>query len=393
MGWNLLIQIARHHQVWALTNAADRPSLEEAWAKDPVPNINFSYVGLPRWLRPLLRIQGGHQFYYHLWQLWAYFAARKLHKEHRFDLFHHVTYANDWLASFIGALLPVPYVRGPGGGAHRTPKGFEGEYTLGGRIWEKVRSVFQWILRHEPLFIIGQRRARAILVCNRASQSKFPKNWSSKVHLFPVSGVSTSDLSFSATPTPEDGRFRVLTAGSLIRVKGFGLAIRAFQQFAKNRPEAEFWIFGSGPEEARLRALVRRENLEDKVHLKGAVPRDDLLAEMAQQDVFLFPSLRDGGGTVVIEAMALGKPVVCLDTGGPGMHITPECGIKISPRSRSEAVVDLAGALERLYSDPNLRQTLGEAGRRKAEEEYHWDRLGQRLMGIYEQAMSSGVSP
>ena len=86
-----------------------------------------------------------------------------------FDAFHHVTYANDWMASYIGALLPVPYIRGPGGGAHRTPKGFEEEYQLGGRVWEKVRVAGQWIFRHDPAFLIGQNRASAILVCHDES--------------------------------------------------------------------------------------------------------------------------------------------------------------------------------------------------------------------------------
>jgi glycosyltransferase involved in cell wall biosynthesis len=76
------------------------------------------------------------------------------------------------------------------------------------------------------------------------------------------------------------------------------------------------------------------------------MPRGELLSNMESHDVFLFPSLRYGGGAVVIEAMAAGKPVVCLDTGGPGMHITDDWGFKIIPRSPRDAVLELASALE-----------------------------------------------
>src|SRR5260370_28570115 len=76
-------------------------------------------------------IQGGIQIYAYVWQVKAYFVARRLHRRFPFDIFHHITYANDWMASFIGALLPVPYVRGPGGGAHRTPRELLQEYTVG----------------------------------------------------------------------------------------------------------------------------------------------------------------------------------------------------------------------------------------------------------------------
>lgn len=388
LGWNLLQQIARFHEVWALTHVEDRSSIEQAIAERPVNGLHFHYVGLPSWLRPLLQFQGGHQFYYYLWQIKAYFSARRLHRKLGFDLFHHITYANDWMTSFIGALLPVPYVRGPGGGAHRTPKGLELEYTLGGRIWEKVRGLGQWLFRHDPLFLRGQSRAHALLVCNRDSMCKMPLKWAHKAHLFPVSGVSSDDLSQSAQAKPEDQEFSVLTAGSLLRIKGFGLAIKAFKQFADKYSGSALTIVGGGPEEPRLRELIRQYHLEDKVNLLGAIPRDDLLARMASSDVLLFPSLRDGGGTVVIEAMSAAKPVVCLDIGGPGLHITESCGIKITPTSPTETVQNLADALERLYLDEDLRVKLGEAARERARQLYHWDRLGERLLEVYRHALA-----
>jgi glycosyltransferase involved in cell wall biosynthesis len=384
LGWSLLQQIAKTHEVWALTQAVDRPNIEQGLTEQPIQGLHFHYVGLPGWLNPLLKIQGGHQLYYYLWQINAYLAARRLHQKLGFDLFHHITYANDWMVSFIGALLPVPYVRGPGGGAHRTPKGLQHEYPWGGRIWEKVRSAGQWLFRHDPFFVRGQSRAKAILVCNWDSAGKVPQKWSPKVHLFPVSGVSSKDLSPSPASNSSTLEFNVLSAGSLIRVKGFGLAIKAFKLFVDKHPDSRLTIAGDGPEELRLRRMIRSYKLEDKVELLGGIPRDDLLCKMASSDILLFPSLRDGGGTVVIEAMSAAKPVVCLNIGGPGLHITEDCGIKIDPTSSEETVRNLADALERLYLDEDLRRRLGQAGRERVRELYHWDRLGERLMEIYQ---------
>ena len=314
-------------------------------------------------------------------------SARRLHKALRFDLFHHLTYANDWMASFIGALLPIPYIRGPGGGAHRTPKGFEREYTLGGRLWEKARSFGQWLFRRDPLFIKGQSRAQAILVCNQESADNIPRKWAHKVSEFPVNGISSKDLALANGSHAVDDQFQVLSAGSLIRVKGFSLAIKAFKEFESRHPDSEFSIVGSGPEEPRLRAVVERAQLHPKVKLVPAVSRDELLSKMASCDVFLFPSLRDGGGAVVIEAMAAGKPVICLDSGGPGMHVTEGSGIKIRPSYPEDAAHNLADALERLHQDKALRLKLGEAARERAEQVYHWDRLGERLMEVYQHAL------
>ena len=91
---------------------------------------------------------------------------------------------------------------------------------------------------------------------------------------------------------------------------------------------------------------------------------------------------------MVIEAMSAARPVVCLDAGGPGLHITESCGIKVDPQSPPKTVAGLAAALERLYLDDGLRERMGAAGRERARESYHWDRLGDRLMEIYQPILS-----
>lgn len=386
LGWHIIGQIARFHQVWVLTQEDDKETVEQSLGQ-ATSNIHFRYVRLPLIFRPLLNVQGGHQIYYYLWQIMAYFAARKLHREHQFHLFHHVTYANDWMASFIGALLPVPYVRGPGGGAQRTPKGFLRLYSFKGRLWERLRAAGQWFFRHDPFFILGQRRAKAILVCNPEVFNALPAKWRYKAHLFSVNGISADDLSKYPGETQPSSTFKVLSAGKLIPIKGFQLGIDTFTAFATKHPDAEFTIVGDGPEFQQLESMVRRSGLEENVKFAGWIPREEVLTQMASADVFLFPGLRDGGGEVVVEAMSMGKPVVCLELGGPAMHVTDESGIKIAATSPKQSVQGMAEALERLYVDRDLRDNMGKAARKRATDIYHWDRAGERLADIYKQTI------
>jgi len=398
MAWNFVKRLSRSYVLWVLTSAQNRVDIETALKREPLPNVQFHYIDLPGWLRPLQRFQGGIQFYAYLWQVRAYFAARRLHRRIQFDAFHHLTYDNDWMASHMGALLPVPYIRGPGGGAHRIPKAFLQEFCFRGRLWERLRALGQWLFRHDPFFILGQRRARAILLCNREALEAIPRKWQHKAQLFPLNGVSSNDLSVPVSAAQPHEKFRVLSAGRLVRIKAFDLAIRAFKLFVDRCPvigpagEAEFTIVGDGPELSRLESLVRKLGIETQVRFEQWKPREELLAKMASCDVFLFPSLRDGGGLVVVEAMAAGKPVVCLDIAGPGMHVTNDCGIKITPHSPQQAVRELAIALERLYTDKELRLRLGRAARERAEQVYHWDRLGERLLEIYEHTLRSPLT-
>jgi glycosyltransferase involved in cell wall biosynthesis len=388
-------QLSRFHQVWVLTHPWNCASVEATLQQTPCSAVEFHYFDLPRWFHFLLRFQGGFQIYAYLWQVRAYFAARRLHQQFRFDVFHHVTYANDWMASFIGALLPVPYIRGPGGGADRTPSRFLVEYSFPDRVWERFRQIAQSLLRRDPFFILGQRRSRAILICSPKALEAIPRRWRYKARLFPVNGLTPGDLGTSLPRKDSNGVFLVVSAGKSIHWKGFSLAVKAFSFFATRRPEARLSILGDGPELPRLESLVAQLKLDNKVFFEKWLPRDEVLCRMRSSDVFLYGSLRDGGGAVVVEAMAAGKPVICLDLAGPAMHVTDACGIKVPANSPEQAVSDMARALDRLYTDKELRHRMGMAGRERAEKLYHWDRLGERLLEIYTdvlQVKPSGVN-
>ncbi|MFA6077255.1 MAG: glycosyltransferase [Candidatus Paceibacterota bacterium] len=381
LGWNIVLQLNRFFDVSVLTHSDNRAAIEEKIAVSKVTGIDFYYLKLPAFLNFTKRVM---QIYAYLWQIKAYFVARKLNKGNGFDVFHHVTYANDWMASFIGALLPIPYVRGPGGGAHRVPKRFVDEYSIKQRAAEKIRSIGQWVFKRDFFFIIGNNRAKAILVCNKEAFDALPRKWQKKSYFFPVNGISAEDLKLLDLHKEKIRYgFSVLTVGKLVKLKGFDMAIKAFKIFSDKVLEAKLVIVGKGPEINNLENLVAEFDIKDKVVFEGWLSREEVLKKMSLSDVFLFASLRDGGGAVVVEAMAAGKPVICFDLAGPGLHIDEKCGIKIRPDSPGQAVRDMATALEKLYFSEDLRLSLGKEARKKAEREYDLDKLGNKLNEIY----------
>lgn len=391
MAWNLVKRLGRAHRLWVLTAARNCKAIEAALKKQPLPHVQFVYLDLPGWLCALMRHQVGVQFYAYLWQWKAYFVARDLHRRVRFHLFHHLTYENDWMASIIGALLPVPYVRGPGGGAHRIPKPFLKGFSLGSRLAEFRRSLGQWVFRHDPFFVLSQHRARVILACNHEAVQGVPVRWSHKVQLLSVNGISGGELT-SPQQQARSERFAVLSAGRLVPLKGFDLALRAFAIFAERRPEAGFTIVGKGPELNRLQGLIHELGIEKQARIESWMPRQRLLASMRSCDVFLFASLRDGGGLVLVEAMAAGRPVICFDLGGPGLHVNGKCGFKVPARDPRQAVRDMAVALEKLASDRKLRAQMGRAALERARLVYDWDRVTEHIIEAYQQALRAPLS-
>jgi glycosyltransferase involved in cell wall biosynthesis len=390
-GWRLVGQIRRFHEVWVITHTYNREGVDKARSEGAYPDVHFHFLDLPRALRALYKIEFSQRIYYYLWQFAAWRLARRLHKEHRFDLAHHLTFGNDWIGSIIGAFLPVPYIHGPVGGGQRTPKPLLKEYTAYGRFAERVRQTAQWGGRHDWIRRRCLRKAKAILVCNEETRAKIPKKSRSKVVYFPVNGMSREDLALMPVRHDGGGKFLVLTAGRMHRLKGFALAVKAFARFAVVHPEAEFRIVGMGGEETALRALAADRGVADKVVFIPWMARPDLLKTMAAADVFLFPSFRDGGGAVVVEAMAAGLAVVVLNSGGPGSHIQNEWGIKVAPGEPDAVAAGFADALIQLYENPERRRALGAAARRRVEEFYIYEREGERMQEIYRSALGSSM--
>jgi glycosyltransferase involved in cell wall biosynthesis len=384
LGWNIVEQVAGRRASWLITHPANRPGIERRRRGFPLKQLRVKYVRVPKCFDVLLRWQGTFQVYAYLWQIWAYAEARRIAERVPVRLFHHVTYANDWMASYIGAFLKLPYVRGPCGGAQQVPKLFRSEFSLRDRLWERFRAIAQKVLRLDPVFVKGHGRASAILVCNQESLEALRPRWRDKVRYFPVNGVNESENGAGFEHGGPHTGFRVLSAGKLIHWKGFGLVIRSFAMLAATVPEAQLTILGDGPELPRLRALAQTLGCLSRIEFAGWAARTEAVKRMREADVFLYLSLREGGGAVVLEAMAAGKPVVCLDMGGPALHVTEECGIKIPPHSPDQAVRDAASALRALYGDAEVRGRMGAAARRRAKTVYGWDRLGDELMQIYQ---------
>lgn len=94
--------------------------------------------------------------------------------------------------------------------------------------------------------------------------------------------------------------------------------------------------------------------------------------------MFLFPGLRDSGGMAVLEAMAAAKPVISMDSGGPGLLVTEDTGIKVPVTTPDQVVQDLARALDSLLSDACLRRRMGQAARQRVIDEFVWESKASR---------------
>ena len=107
--------------------------------------------------------------------------------------------------------------------------------------------------------------------------------------------------------------------------------------------------------------------------------------------VLVHPSLHDSGGMVCMEAMAAGRPVVCLDLGGPGIQVTSKTGFKVAATTPNEAVNDMAVAMTQLAENEELRNSMSQAGKNHVRQNYSWATFGKRLNLIYSRVVRENV--
>jgi len=383
VGWNWVRQIARFHDVWVLTQNEGQREIESALAVQPIPRARFIYLDLPAWARFWKKGRRGAQLHYYLWQVGAFFVARRLHREVRFDLIHHVTFVRYWTPTFL-ALLPIPFIWGPVGGGESSPRAFLSTFSLRGRIYERVRDLGRWLGEHDPFVRQTARKAVLGLATTEETAKRMRALGCPTVEVLPAVALAEEEIEeLGKLPLRTAPPFRVLSLGRLLHLKGFHLGLEAFAELQRAVPESEYWLTGDGPERKRLERLAHRLGLDGKVRFWGAVTRARALELLAECDLLLHPSFHDSGGYVCVEAMAVGRPVVCLDLGGPALQVTEETGIKVPAISPEQAVRDLAAAIYKLAADPDLRARMGQAGRQRVEQHFNWESKASAMMEIY----------
>jgi len=195
---------------------------------------------------------------------------------------------------------------------------------------------------------------------------------------------------FSAgPPRSRDVRPRILSIGRLIEFKGFGDLIAACAELKKRGIDFECEIIGDGPLRDALQNAIAAAGLDGIVRLLGALPQEEVARRLADCDMFALACIVNSEGasdilpTVILEAMAAARPVVSTRLAAvPEMVRDRESGLLVAPGH----VEGLAGALESLLHDPQLRARLGAAGRRNVEERFDVDKTAAQLLQLFEAA-------
>jgi glycosyltransferase involved in cell wall biosynthesis len=280
---------------------------------------------------------------------------------------------------------PVPFVIGPVNGGLPWPQGFS--QAANQKQWiSSLRNLYRFL----PFARSTYRDAAAIMAGSSQTFAEFAA-YSDKLFFLPENGISRSLC--SGAPRREDsGRLELIFVGGLVPYKACDLAFRAAAPLLRS-DLARFTVVGDGPERNRLKELTWALGIEKAVSFCGFLSHAETMQRLRLADVLVFPSVREFGGAVVFEALAVGAVPVVADFGGPGDIVHPEIGCKVPLTNEGDVVSQMEKILAGLAQDRHRLEQLRRQGAQYARASLTWDAKAQIITHIVHWARRQGPKP
>jgi glycosyltransferase involved in cell wall biosynthesis len=297
------------------------------------------------------------------------------------DVVHRITPLSPTATSSLAARCAragVPFVMGPLNGGVPWPPGFDAERRREREWLSYLRGAYKLAPGRGTML----RGAAAILAGSRHTLGEIPARHRHKAIWLPENAVDP--LRFG-TPSTQDvsGPLRACCVGRLVPYKGPDMAIAAGAELMR-AGRLRLDVVGAGPMEGDLRAQAAREEVEEAVTFHGLLPHARVGAVLSEANILLFPSVREFGGGVVLEAMMLGVVPLVVDYAGPGEIVHPGNGLSVPIGSRDGIVAALRARLEALAGNPSGLPDMGARARAEAEARFTWAAKAEQVAQVYD---------
>lgn len=310
----------------------------------------------------------------------AHAACKDDLKAGRFDIVHRITPMSPTLPSWIAGRGPAPFVIGPLNGNLAWPAAFRAEQA---REKERLRALRN-ISNHLPYARRTYEKAGAVLAAFRHTIEGLTHADPAKIVPLPEIGFDSAVFHAEGRTPPFSGPgpFTFLYAGRLVPYKVPEAAIRAFATSERLAPH-RLSVIGDGPEMERLKAIVAGTGAADRIVFEGRKSQGEVADAMRAADAFVFPSIRELGAGVVIEAMASGLVTLVTGYGAPGDLVANGRGVAVPLAPLPELTDGFRAAMEGCLADPDTHRAMAEAGRDYAAGLYEWDTKAAYTVRIY----------
>ncbi|WP_068305210.1 glycosyltransferase family 4 protein [Pararhodobacter sp. CCB-MM2] len=401
IGWSLsqaLLDVADVHLVTQIRN---REALLRAGL---VEGRDFTAIDSEALARPLYkigdRLRGGagkgwtiiqlaNALAYPLFErlIWKKFS-RSL-KAGEWDIVHRITPLSPTISSSLAqkcARIGVPFILGPLNGGVPWPKSFDAERRREREWLSYVRSAYQALPGRRRTL----RNAAAILTGSRHTASEIPKALHDRRVMLPENAVDPSR--FTKRAATDGSQLRACFIGRMVPYKGPDMLIEAAAPLLREG-RMHLDMIGDGPLLPELKALAEALQVTQAVTFHGWLEHRHVQDVAATCSVMALPSIREFGGGVVVEAMAMGLLPVIVDYAGPPELVTSDTAVKVPLASREGIVAGFRSALTDLAEAPDTATRMGTAARARVEQHLTWAAKAHQIRAVYDWVLGRKPKP
>lgn len=390
IGWRWATEAAKlGHEVTVITRESNRADIEKALSLDnSLEKIAFEYYDLPnfyQWqsIERLWPTKVGLHFFWHIWHYpYHYFwqkgvfkKAKGLVKNHTFDAIHHITFGTIRRSSSLWK-LDKPFIFGPVGGGERAPFKLRKIFTKRAQLNELARDLS--ILSSKLSLGIRDtcKNAEKIYLKTPDSMYLVPKAYRTKAEVKLEIGIENPIRVIENNASDQNKNIKILYVGRFLYWKGMDYGLRAFAQLVEKHPHSELTMVGKGPDEDNWKKLAAKLEINNNIKWVQWVDQKELSRYYQDSDIFLFPSLHDSSGNVVLESISHGLPVVCLNLGGPAAIVDDSCAVRVdvTNKTANQVVKNLADSLLFLSNNREELSKLKEGALEKSKK-YIWSNV------------------
>jgi glycosyltransferase involved in cell wall biosynthesis len=315
---------------------------------------------------------------YYQWKL-----AKKAVKDFDINIVHEPAPVSPKRPSAVFA-LGCPVIIGPMNGGMDFPPGFSYMKTLSEKLLYFPLRVLSHIVN---LVIPGKLFAHLLLVANQRTKKALPVFRFGRVEELVENGV---DLSLWSV-TDEYKKYsqqeiHFVYVGRLVDWKCVDILIEALKHLRVDI-NCKLFIVGGGDEKDNLIKVAAPLVGNQVVEFLGWQTQGEIRKLLAETDVLVLPSVRECGGAVILEAMAMKKPVIAVNWGGPADYVTQSTGILLNPANKQSLLIELISAMEKMAQDPTFRKQCGESGFQRVLETFSWQAKIKQIIDIYQQVI------
>ncbi len=388
MGWGFIKALARLHDLWVITEQEKFQHEIEDWTRthpNSLENVRFFFIRKQRH-RTLRKIwPPSYYWFYKTWHLKAMELAKSLDRNIGFDVLHQLNMVGFREPGYLWR-LEAPFVWGPIGGFTQVPWRFLPMMGPQGCLYQLGYNTFNSAHIHMLIRprLAAKRAGKGLIAATSDTAAKIRHYWGKEAHVMcEVGPPGPIAQTFSKRQPGEP--LRLVWSGRHVSHKALPLLLEAMAQ----APRDLKWvleILGNGIETAKWKRLAKDLGIFDHCVWHGWIPRQNALHILKTGHLFIITSLKDLTSTVIIEALSLGSPVICLDHCGFSDVVTPECGIKIPVTTPRKIARDIAVAITALSTNEMKRRKLAAGALRRANH-FSWEAKARRLAKIYHQVI------